>query len=530
MSRTYNQIVDETTRQYISQLNLNNPPAPAVIEKDLVNEIADEIEQENDLLNKGRKITIPRKLTSHSIALLLNALYHICRIKIDSRIDANKNLYFYQSTGEDEGTYTTDEKELEALIHEYCPTIDKKSTQETINNLVLQVPVYNPCDDPNLIAVNNGIFDYKTKELMPFTPDIVFTTKSKVNYNPNAKNITIHNKEDNTDWDVESWMKELSEDTDVVGLLWEVLGAVVRPLNSWDKAVFLYSTVGCNGKGTLCHLMRNLCGENNSTSISLKEFGGEFLPSSIMSALAIITDENPTNTYTDKLDIFKAVVTNDVFSLNRKYKDRISYKFRGIVVECVNDLPKSNDKSDSFYRRQLFIPFEKSFLGQERKYIKDDYLNRTEVLEYVLHKVLHMNYYEFSEPQACKDLHEEYKEFNDPVRQFVNEIFPQLAWDLLPNQFVYDLFKAWHKRNIPSGTVSGKNTFLADVRNILRNDDTWEAKKDTAYPTADLMDDPEPLIEEYGLKEWMNPNYMGHDTDKLCMPQKASSYHGFRRR
>ena len=79
-------------------------------------------------------------------------------------------------------------------------------------------------------------------------------------------------------------------------------------------------------------------------------------------------------------------------------------------------MPRVKDKSDSFYRRQLFIPFTKCFTGAERKYIKDDFLKRKEVVEYVMYKVLNMYYYQFDVPEACKNALEEYKEFNDPVR------------------------------------------------------------------------------------------------------------------
>lgn len=57
----------------------------------------------------------------------------------------------------------------------------------------------------------------------------------------------------------------------------------------------------------------------------------------------------------------------------------------------------------------------KCFTGAERKYIKDDYFERPEVLEYVLCRVLNMNYYEFSVPKACQLALQEYKDFNDPV-------------------------------------------------------------------------------------------------------------------
>lgn len=75
-----------------------------------------------------------------------------------------------------------------------------------------EAPRVKRCSERNLIAVNNGIFDFDTKTLMPFTPDKVFTSKSRVDYNPNVKNVVIHNDEDGTDWDVESWMNTLSDE------------------------------------------------------------------------------------------------------------------------------------------------------------------------------------------------------------------------------------------------------------------------------------------------------------------------------
>lgn len=105
-----------------------------------------------------------------------------------------------------------------------------------------EAPRVKRCSERNLIAVNNGIFDFDTKTLMPFTPDKVFTSKSRVDYNPNAKNVVIHNDEDGTDWDVESWMNTLSDDKGVVTIPWQILGAIIRPNVSWNKACF----ISCN--------------------------------------------------------------------------------------------------------------------------------------------------------------------------------------------------------------------------------------------------------------------------------------------
>lgn len=179
---------------------------------------------------------------------------------------------------------------------------------------------------------------------------------------------------------------------------------------------------------------------------------------------AIIVDENDVGTYIDAAANLKAIITNDVIGINRKYKTPINLQFRGFMVQCLNEFPRFKDKSDSFYRRQLFVPFDKCFTGRERKYIKSDYLHRQEVLEYVMYKVLHMDYYSLSEPAACKAVLAEYKEFNDPIRAFFEELADRFSWDFVPFEFAYDLYKAWFLENSPSGSIQGRNTV-----DLLRN-------------------------------------------------------------
>ena len=72
---------------------------------------------------------------------------------------------------------------------------------------------------------------------------------------------------------------------------------------------------------------------------------------------------------------------------------------------------------------------EKRFEGVERKYIKEDYLCRDDVLQYVLWKVLvgMDDYYELDEPEECRRILEEFKVANDPVRQFIDEVMRGLS-------------------------------------------------------------------------------------------------------
>jgi putative DNA primase/helicase len=176
------------------------------------------------------------------------------------------------------------------------------------------------------------------------------------------------------------------------------------------------------------------------------------------------------------------------------------------------------------------VPFNKCFTGVERKYIKNDYLHRPEVLEYVMYKVLNMNYYTLDEPASCRAALEEYKDFNDPVRQFMDEMMPQLVWDLIPFSFLYDLYKAWFRKNSPNGQIQGRNTFIVDIMNLLPNYPEWYCMgRTTAIRPGKKMDAPELLISEYGLKDWENPSYSGADKNKICCPNLKSTYNGLLR-
>lgn len=468
----------------------------------------------------GEKIQRLSYLPNAAIARLMIALEGIKALNYsDGNNAGNYQLGIYQDCGENEGIYVTTEDLFIKVIKKYNFNISVSGIRQVMELLRYTAPVVAVRKYRNLIPVNNGIFDYDTKKLLPFSPDYVFVSKCKVNFNAAATNVVIHNDDDGTDWDVDSWIHELTDDPQVEQLIWQIIGAVIRPNVRWDKVVMPYSTKGNNGKGTLCRLLRNLCGEGNYTSIAINDMSKNFRLAPLLSASAVIVDENNVTGYLDDASTFKALITGDKVQIEAKYKNPVDFRFSGLMVQCVNFLPRVNDKTSSFYRRILMVPFEKCFTGAERKYIKDDYLNRQEVLEYVLCKVLEKipSYYEFDVPDACTRLLDDYKTFNDPVRQFAEEMLPELKWQLVPNKFLYDLFKAWYEENIPSGRVQGKNSFLQEFKDVIAEHDDWKATG-SSVPTQGYSFGSEPLIIRYNLTKWMNDAYRGTDAAMICTP------------
>lgn len=534
MARPQNDIIRSVTKDYLDTLDAKTPPSPATIEEDLINLVNGEINVENTGRGRDNKITPLQKLTTSQIAQVMLKLHRVVRIAPSGK-NSDRDLdmlAMYAAEGEDEGIYLTSDDIFRTVARRYNYSLTTKDFVEVRAALTDGAPRTFRCNDRDMVPVKNGVFDYHSKKLREFSPNLVFMSKAAVKYNPTAVNVLITHPGDGTTWDVESWMKTLSDDPEIVELLWEILGAIVRPHVRWNKSAWFFSTVGNNGKGTLCELMRNITGPSTYASVPLSDFGKDFQLEPLARASAIIVDENDVGQFIDKAANLKAIITNDVISINRKHKVPIAYQFWGFMVQCLNDLPRIKDKSDSFYRRQLFVPFTKNFEGVERKYIKNDYLHREDVLEYVLKRVLHMDYYALSEPEATKLVLDDFKLANDPVRAFFEEFEDQFTWDLLPFPFLYELYRAWFAKTSPSGSPIGRNVFIKDLVSITRKSTIWYCTdQNLNVRPGSKLSTPEPLVVEFGLKDWMNKTYTGTEMEKLALPCPLKpNYRGLLRR
>ncbi len=519
-------VIRMATEDYIASLTRPIKCSNEDLRNGLTNAIIDAINERN-VVQGGTKVQTIQGLPNPCIASLILAKYHVRCISWTGNRDDGNFVGVYQEDGNEKGIYISSDAYFNQLIRNFKFTATKKDVDEILEILEADAEFVKPSTDPDLLAFNNGIFNYKTKELLDFNPDIAFTRKSKVNYistplpNPH---ITMP---DGVVWDFDSWMESLSDDPEIVELLLKTCGAVIRPNVRWDKIVCMYSQVGMNGKGTLCELMKQLCGDGFYASIPFVGFEKDSMIAQLIKANAVITDENGTNDYAKNVANLKALTTGDSVSIDRKYKDAITFKYNGLIVECVNNLPRAADQTDSFYRRFLMIPFEKTFKGEERKYIKNDYLKRPEVLEYVLQKVMNLpEYYELPEPEACKKLLDYYKEYNDPVLQFVDETFPCFVWEKVPQSFVYDCYLGWCAKNNPSGKTIGKFGVMDRIRSYVLSAyaDEWQFKQgDTRINKNDNLA-PELLIVDYGLDDWRSKTYKGTDPAKMSMPQFKKSY------
>lgn len=521
---TINQLILQEVANFLGTKN-QSTYCPEDVERFLLNQINKRLLGENERNRlKGGLAHRPLKVLPPSViatCILKRELRHTGLI---GQSRATAELMTYEDEGPNEGLYVPAEERIRSLARQYHYTISPKDLNAVVECVRDSVSLLKESEDSDVVALANGLFDLRTKELRPFSPKVVLTSKASVAFREGATTCPVMDD----GWSVDEWIRELANnDPEVEQLFWETIAALFRPEHPFKKAALLYSPTGSNGKGTFLELLRHLVGVDRVATLSISDFGEQFLPEALCSAFAVLSDENEVGDFLRKAGAFKAWVTHDWIRINVKYGPARSVKGRGLCVFCVNELPASKDKSESFYRRFVAIPFLKRFVGEdENSAIKNDYVKRPKVLEYVAHKALMMPWFDtFVTPAVCDKLLGQIRVENDPVLQFAEEFLPQFKWDLLPWRFSFRLYSAWMRKEVPSGHPVGSREFIKRMTDYVDKNPScgWFVPRGAdgnqkAMSTQNRIVGNEPLIVEYDLHEWMDIQPAGGSMCKIGIP------------
>lgn len=126
-------------------------------------------------------------------------------------------------------------------------------------------------------------------------------------------------------------------------------------------------------------------------------------------------------------------------------------------------------------------------------------------------------------PDACSALLDDFRLMNDPVRQFLDDVLIRATWDVLPWQFVFDLYRHWFMRNNPSGRCQSRKSLINDVKGIISDYEGWDYSDNPVSVPDEMYDTPEGLIGIYDVREWEEPGYRGSN------PNRSHLYRGSKR-
>lgn len=218
---------------------------------------------------------------------------------------------------------------------------------EGITKLLRSAELVKEWDDwQELIPLENGVLDYKTRELRPHAPHYRFTWQLPFAYDPAAKCDEII-----------GWLMVAMQGQDFkVALCQAYLAAIVTSRS--DLQMFLECVgQGGTGKSTFMSLAQALIGKENYYSVDLETLETNPFVTANIYRKKLITVED-SNKYFGGLSMLRKLTGNDSLSYNEKnIQGGKNFKYQGMVLISGNNFLQGNDHSDALGRRRLTIEF-----------------------------------------------------------------------------------------------------------------------------------------------------------------------------
>jgi putative DNA primase/helicase len=265
-------------------------------------------------------------------------------------------LYVYR-----EGVYRPDgelfvrQRVKHVLLDNDCPEMWSRTlAREVIEFIALDAPELPEQPSTELINLRNGVLNVRTRELFAHSPEFLSTIQVPIAYDPEAKCAAI-----------EKFISEVFS-ADAIPLAWEILGDLLTPDRSVQKAICLLGEGG-NGKSAFLGLATNFVGAENVCHLSLQRLEADrFSAARLYGKLANICSDLPSERLSSSA-MFKAITGWDRITAEIKYRDSFEFTPFSRLLFSANRLPLSNDASPAFFDRWLIVPFTRQFRHTHRE-------------------------------------------------------------------------------------------------------------------------------------------------------------------
>lgn len=326
-------------------------------------------------------------------------------------IKINNQLHIYKN-----GIYISGLAEIEAEMIQHIPGLNRAKRTEVLAYLDILIRENSKAEDANLIAFENGLYNIVDDSFVEFTPEHIITNKIRWKYNPE----TYSELADKT------LNKIACNDPQIRALLEEAIGYCFYRRNELGKA-FILTGDKSNGKSTFLSMVQCLLGDENISSLDLKELGDRFKTAEMFGKLANIGDDIGDEFIANPA-IFKKLVTGERVSAERKGQNPFEFNNYSKLLFSANNIPRIKDKTGAVQRRLTIIPFDARFSADDpdfNPYIKH-LLKTDEVMEYLINlgiaglKRVLLNR-KFTGSTKVQKAMDEYEENNNPIIGFFRE-------------------------------------------------------------------------------------------------------------
>lgn len=295
----------------------------------------------------------------------------------------------------------------------------------------------------DLIAVQNGVLDWKTGKLHPWNP-------MKHNHSSVIEAPFMMKLEHFAD-ELEMWedaLKNWLPDEKNRLFLQEYMGYALLPKNDMRTALFLLGG-GSNGKSLFIEVVQKLF--EGSVAVTQPESLASRFGTNILLDKLLYVCADVDQTYLDKTGVLKQIIAGDI--IPSEIKNGASFHFRpvGKLIISANDMPRAKDSTEGWYSRLQIVPFNRKFAKNPKyKRMMEATFDKPEGRAALLHwcveglKRLSENY-EWTISEEMDNELRKYKAENDSVIQFFDECLEKTTIEdaYLETPTLYDVYKDW---------------------------------------------------------------------------------------
>lgn len=367
----------------------------------------------------------------------------------------NENIYLYKK-----GIFIRNENDIFRAIQFYCKNAKDNFRKEVLRYIQISAPVLEVEDNVNLIGCENGIYDLKTNTLLEYDRKYFMQQKISASYDSNSYNEAV-----------DKMLNKVScNNKQIRSLIEEMIGYTLYRNCRYQK-IFLLRGFGKNGKSTLIESILQMLGEENCSALSLNDLQDKFKKPELQDKLANICDDL-SNAFIRDSEDFKKLATGGIVTMERKNQMPFKYRNYAKIIMAANEIPKSSDKTEGYYRRFIIVPLDAKINNNDIDFDPNinDKITTKEAKSYLLllaisglQRLLKRGYFE-----ECNNVRaeiEQYKADNDPIIAFVNE-YTIKRIDNQTTDFIFEEFCNWYKTENNKYSTYTKTTF---TRTLNRN-------------------------------------------------------------
>lgn len=199
------------------------------------------------------------------------------------------------------------------------------------------------------ICFENGMYDCRTKQLLPHNPKYLCINQIPHKYVPGT------NCEGRM---IEEYLNFICEEHDSREMLLQFIGYSLTKDVAQQKFLVLNGEGG-TGKSTVIRLIEALTGSSNVSNISLTDLQQRFASFGLMGKLLNSCADLEISALEDT-SIIKKILGEDTLRAEQKGRDAISFKSYAKLIFSTNELPLvKSEKTNGFYRRLLVLTMNK---------------------------------------------------------------------------------------------------------------------------------------------------------------------------